>query len=246
MKIFPLALALSLSTLAATAVAQEKSGDSPNKNLQRVTIIPHVGLLVSGSGTATSKCVPTGGYTGCGREESASYDDKSSPSFGFDLLFPVAPTVRLGFGTLYVPKTKAKVDDSSLDLGSDVSGVGILEFVLPSSAGMAFALRAQGGALVYIPGGDATDALDREQSRCTADRTITSCNVERGPFLGYTFGGGVGFIGGTGPVRPRVDFMVQYFSVKQASSKRDRNGVGREAVDEVAGTRFWIRAGVEF
>lgn len=142
---------------------------------------------------------------------------------------------------LFFPSSSIEVDGSSsdFDLGSDLSAQLIVEGLFEVGPRTAIALRGQGGLITLFPGGDLEDEIDDEKRAC--DQSGTSCDVEEGPFLGWTAGGGVGVVTGTGNVALRADLLLSWYGLKVFESSIQDNTLTTNAT----GNRILLMGGVE-
>jgi hypothetical protein len=215
---------------APTVAAQEKAPPS-------VYIVPKVGLRVGGTFTRDVQC---SGTSQCGSLNTSSIDldDKSEPGLGADVLFPVAPKLRVGGGLFYVTETKAEYQGRSGKLGSDLSLHGVVEGVFPVSPVVSFTVRAQLGLLMLFPGGDLKDEIDSNKRLCGS-----SCSVDDGPYKAFTYGVGGGVLVDVGGFGLRGDVLYQAFT---SMTVEKVSGGGAEASYDVSGHRVWLLVGGDF
>ena len=184
----------------------ERSEESKKATSQsRVRFVPRLGGVASGSMSVRANRT----VNGVSSEASTSVDDTSTVVFGADLLFVVVPQFRLGVGTLYVPETKSGSGADEFSFGSDGSVLAVLEASLPASAGTAVNLRLQGGLALLFAGGDVDSLIEDDHQACQ-NTWGAQCEVNNGPFVGKTIGGGAGLMFPRSRVRPRLDLLFTY------------------------------------
>lgn len=179
---------------------------------------------------------------------SDDFDERSYVMIGVDGLMHVAPGLRLGVGYALVPFSGIDIEyggeDDTFHLGHEHALGAIIEGLLPFGNNLALALRAQGGARMFIVGGDMGDAGDRFLTQCKANNQ--TCSVDRGPFFGGHYGAMLGLIGGS-KTRWRIDLALDRIQLTLPSSSENFAPVVAELIDtDLYTTRFWALGGVEF
>jgi hypothetical protein len=200
------------------------------------------GLLLSGDGDFKIECDGDCGDT----SDEESVDDVSGLLLAGDVLFPAGKNIDVGFGLMYVTKTELEERDE-FELGSDLSAVGIGQLRVPLQPKMAFAGRALGGLLVLFPGGELEDSIDAMKDVCDEAPASATCDLDEGPYLGFTLGASGGIRYHTGQVVLTADLLLQYINIfNMLDTEVAEGGQSIETWIDYAGTRFWLVAGVEF
>jgi hypothetical protein len=238
-------LALATLLVAAPLRAQEHEGATRSG----AVFVPRLGFLLAGSGEAESDCSGSGaaGAT-CPEIEAGDtdYDDESGFGFGVDILGNLSQNFRLGGGLWFVPDGELE-GDADTEYGSDLSLFFVAEGLLDVAPRVALSGRFLLGGLILFPSEDLEDAVDTLETACDQARAAgASCDVNDGPYLGPTFGAGVGVVGSLGRVALRGDFIAQWYSVDVASVEASGAGGELETSINLSGTRFWLTMGLEF
>jgi len=202
-------------------------------------------LPVGGGGELDPECSGTcDGFD----VDKADFDEASSMALGGELLFHLAPEFRLGAGLLYVSGTAVEVDRESreTDLGSDLSVMAVAEGVFDVGPTTALTVRGQAGLLTLFPGGDLEDGID-DMKRICDNATLDECDVDDGPYAGFTFGGGPGVRIALDKIALRVDLLFQWYSVKHLMRIQGRDAGGELDVSiGWSGHRYFLSGGLEF
>lgn len=203
------------------------------------------GIPVGGGGELEPDC---SGNCSSFDGQTADFDEASSMALGGDLLFHLSPEFRLGAGLLYVSGTAVEVDGESrdTDFGSDLSLMAVAEGVFDVGPTTALTVRGQAGLFTLFPGGDLEDAIDQLKDVCN-NATTGSCDVDDGPYPGFTFGGGPGVRIALEKIALRVDLLFQWYSVKNLMRV---NGQGVNGEIDISytwsGQRYFLSGGLEF
>ncbi len=205
------------------------------------------GLRMGGSGELDAEC---SGDCSAFDGGSSDFDDATSFVIGGDLMVHLSPEFRLGAGLLFSPDTSIDVDGASEEtsMGSDLSAMAVAEGVFDLNPKTAFTLRGQGGLFVLFPGGDLDDAIDRLKQICGSASSGSACDVDDGPYPGFTLGGGPGLRFALEKVALRVELLFQWYSVANVLRTQGNNTAG-SSIDVSytwRGTRFFLAGGVEF
>lgn len=235
----------SIATEAQSAAPQVEvppTEDSDAKAWRREgwAFVPHVGFRVVGGGTSSCE---RSGLAPCDSDE--DYDDASPMLLGMDALRHVSRGVRLGLGLWSVPKSAIKSGNEEFSYGWDTSFLGIFEGVIPVSPSAAITLRFQMGLLLLVAGGELKDEINDIRRACQ-DLEGLSCRTAGGPFPGFTYGGGIGFVAGNEELRWRIDIASQIYSVDYLNASFSADGAEGEFTYNASGTRGWLLGGVEF
>ena len=225
--------------------------------VRKVVFVPRVAVPLGGSGDDDHGCSSTGpasqnGYS-CANLGTQSIDDKTGFTFGADVLFHLAPNVRLGVTTLYATETKYQFRGASLKLGSDLTAAAVLEGVLPLSSSFALSARAMGGANFLFTGGDYTTALQAERSECPNGTLVapgsigtTRCSIDESRHTTLTWGVGAGALVNIGPANLRIDFLYQALRLASwSSSVTEQNGHAVSTSETLLVSRLLLLFGVE-
>lgn len=204
--------------------------------------VPRLGLLLSGSGEARLECSGNGCGDLRGTRSGPDVDDESGLGLG-GLLLLGAPDLRYGLDLIYVPGTEVDPDGATnQDLGSDLTAMAVVEVGLGTDG----FLRGGVGAVLLFPDDDLDDALDALEDRCAdaIDQGV-QCDVDRGPYVGFTLGLAGGLRIDLGSLTARLELALQYLSVPIL--RADLSAFGRTAEEETiySGSRVWLALGVE-
>ena len=213
-----------------------------------VVFVPRVGVLVAGTGE-TEENVECSPDTLCDSEtEKNDFDDKSGFALEFDVLFHTGPSLRLGFGALLVPSVEWEWDEgggADVESGTEVTPLFVIEGVFGHK--VAGLVRGFGGMNVLFPGGDAEDLIDDMEESCDGLPSGANCEVNSGPYLGFTVGVGGGVVGQVSDqVALRADLIGYYYRVSGPSQEISYDGNEAQYDSNYSGTRFWLMGGLEF
>lgn len=203
-----------------------------------------VGVKPSGGGDRALTCAASDGQACAGASASVSVDDTTPVNIAAEGLVHVTQALRLGGGYSLVPyaSIKSSVDTESFHLGSEHRLVAIVEGVIPLSQLVGLALRFQGGATMFLPGGDLSDQHQALVDTCPA----SLCQSDKGPFFGANYALMVGILAGQEQIRFRGDVAFERFSHQLGSIDLTLASGGTVHLEEkLYGTRFWISAGLE-
>jgi hypothetical protein len=192
----------------------DRTEETPKMYRRGFVFVPRVGFVLAGSGDLEREGTYSGDSTGFNDDtDSNSFDDKSGLVLGVDGLISTGK-VRFGLGALFTPSTKGEVEGTSYKVGSDLMLSGVIEPLIPISPTVALAFRVQGGGMLMFPGGDVTEDIDAKKDDCTSDLTSgdPKCDVNSGPGLGWSVGGGLGIVTGGDKVRFRADLLFLHYS----------------------------------
>jgi hypothetical protein len=212
-------------------------------------LLPRFGFVLGGGGDAEQECEGSTPICNTLNATADDYDDESDPLIGFDLLGHLSHNLRLGAGLTWVTGTSVDIDGvgSQQDLGSDLSLQAIVEGLIDVGPQTAIAVRAQGGAILLIVGGDLENEIEGLEQDCESIETAGgSCEVKDGPFLGWTVGGAAGVVHSLGDVALRADFMLQFYALRTAGQDVSIGGEDVETTFVLTGNRFVLTAGLEF
>ena len=223
-----------LSLVAAPAAAQDAR--------EGFVGVARLGFVFEGGGEAETEC--DGDCAGFASTED-DFDEESGFVLGMDFMGHVSQNLRLGGGLLFVPSNEVEFDDGGdYESGSDLSAQFIVEGVFDVSPTVALAVRGQGGALLLFPGEDLDDGLDDLDAFC--DSVAAECDINEGPYLGFTFGAGGGAIFDVGPVGLRADLILQWYTLNLGQTEIDSAAGDAEIHTNLTGTRWILAGGVEF
>jgi len=223
------------ATTEGTAEAEEEPSG--------LVLLPRLALLASGSGTRESECNGSLCYYD-GASDKSDFDDASSPGIGFDLLYHLGPSFRIGGGFLYVFTNEVDPEDGdNYENGSDLSILAAAEGFIHLGGKAYLPIRGMLGIAMLIPGGDLQDYLDDLETQC--DGAPGSCDVNTGPYVGFTYGLDVGFVYDFGSVALRIDIVGQGYSISADLQDASFYGETGTITSTVGGTRGWLMAGVE-
>lgn len=224
-----------------------------------VFFVPRLAIIAGGGGTikTDSHASISTNPTPVDHSGSAKTVDASQFAVGAEGLVAVVPNFRFGLGVMYTPTTKVDSKPMDLELGSDLTGVGILEGAVAVAPWLALTFRGQGGVAVLFPGGDFKDDHNEAQKQIdnanASGQTVTNWAVNKGPYAGWTAGGGAGvLIKASDKVRPRLDFLYQHlaFSDYTLDATVVTNSAGDTQTINIkknfSGNRVVILAGIEF
>lgn len=235
-----------------TPLEEHEEGMSPHEPSRLPTgliFLPRIGGIVSGGATASTECTGSGSYS-CSADAThgdRKFDALGSAAFALDIL--IAPTrgFRFGVGTQFVPSTKFEKDGVGLDAGKDLTVVGIIEPVIPLGSRTGLAVRGQGGFLMLFPGGDLDAMASDAKDQCYGFRLSgASCSVDKGPYKGWTAGGGIGLLQVVGKTRLRGDISYQFLKTSTVSQKVSSGEGSGESTVALQASRFVLTAGLEF
>jgi len=216
-----------------------------------------VGFIVAGAGQIREEC--EGDLCASSGAATTEYADASGPAlFGGDLMFHIGPDFRLGPGALFLPKTSWDIDGASTDFeaGSELAVLLVGEGVFDLSNKVSLSVRGFIGADLLFPGGDLKSSL-KDRSIGTGSGALqcadfnrvrgASCSRGKQPFVGPTYGGGVGLLIPTGSVALRVELMFQAYDVQYSVFDLSIDGAGEGSFQgTIAGTRSLLAGGMEF
>lgn len=232
--VFAVALLLSLCLLAPEARAQDAR--------EGFVGIARAGFVLGGGGEAETEC--DGDCTGflSGDED---YDDESGFVLGMDFMGHLNHNLRLGGGFMFFPSSELDFDDGGdYEVGSDLAAQFVIEGVFDVSPVVALAVRGQIGAMFLFPDDDLEDDVDAAETACEA--LPGSCDVDDGPYVGFTFGGGGGAIFDVGAVALRADLILQWYTINVGTVEYDGPATSAEVYTNVSGTRVIFAGGIEF
>jgi hypothetical protein len=204
--------------------------------------VARVGFVFAGGGEAEAECDGDCGAFASGDND---YDDESGPMIGMDFMGHVSPKLRLGGGLMYFPTSELDFDDGGdFEVGSDLLTQFIVEGVFDVSPTVALAVRGQVGAMFLFPDDDLEESIDDTEAAC--DALPGDCDVDDGPYVGFTFGLGGGAIFDVGAVALRADLIFQWYTINVG--KTDYNGpvTDAELYSNVSGSRLILAGGIEF
>ena len=125
---------------------------------------------------------------------------------------------------------------------------GILEGLLMASPDAALGLQVRGGPVFFFPGGDLQEQIDDSQEFCDDNAaTLSRCNVDSGPFLGWSVGPGLGLhFAVHDAVRIRLDGFFE-FTGSFLGEQVIENAGGKTVYGLYTdGFRVWTTLGFEF
>ena len=142
--------------------------------------------------------------------------DTSGLVLGLDLALEATEGFRVGIGGLYL--TENSIEASVLagkkleTLGADLSVYGFAEFGIPLGDRYHLWLRGFAGGFVFFPMGNFGARLDDFQTRCD-ELMDSTCDIDRGPYVGWTAGGGAGVSFDLDGYAFRTDLVGQYYDL---------------------------------
>lgn len=224
----------------------------PTKRVFRegVVLVPSVGLAIAGSGTMKEEVECLAGTCASESESvEADYDQNQNILLGFDTLYHVLPSLRLGLGLQWMPTSEVDVDgaDSNAELGSELATTAVIEGVFGGKS--AGAVRGFIGPNFIFPGGDLEDGIDEIETLCSGIASAGgSCSVEDGPYMGLTLGAAAAFLSQiTEGAALRIELSLQYLRVSGPSVEvSDTAGTRIKDTLSWSATRLALRFGVEF
>jgi len=198
-----------------------------------VTLIPYFGLVVSGS-TVTTAC---GEWYQPGCHDLEHSNDLKF-RFGADVLYRLGSELRVGVGIAHSPKGELEIVSANRRIkASTTTFPAVLEPVLPLSRFVGLVLRGELGPVLLSP----TERIEDEYV-VGPPPTIFSTS-DKGPWWGWSVGGGVGLVGLRGKGRPRVDLRYVRWSAGEVKVKATD---GRETSSAYSGSHLAWVLGVEF
>jgi hypothetical protein len=204
--------------------------------------VGRAGFVLGGGGEAETECDGDCGTIAAGDDD---FDDESGFMLGMDFMGHLNQNLRLGGGFMFFPSNEVDFDDGGdYESGSDLSALFIVEGVFDVSPVVALAARGQIGAIFLFPGEDLEDDIDDFDTFC--NNSALECDVNEGPYVGFTLGGGGAAIFDVGAVALRLDLMLQWYTINIAQTEVDAPGVSAELHRNITGTRFILAGGVEF
>ncbi len=218
---------------------------TPTSSIQRApgswVFAARVGLELWGDDHVEMDCSAAGSFS-CSKNRLEVYKDRSFFMLGLDALVHVSPGVRAGLGYQLVPHSSVG-DSPTYHVGHEHQLGGIVEGVVPATANIALAVRAQGGLRMLVVGGDLADKADDFLKACYA-ANAKHCEVDLGPLFGAGLGVSVGLIGGQ-KARWRADLAMERDFITWPSKQQIMtDGELRMDATEYL-TRFWLLAGIE-
>ena len=144
---------------------------------------------------------------------------------------------------LYNTDGSYKQRGSSASVGKDLSFVAIVEGVFPVAKRISAVVRAQGGAMLFFPGGIIDDMANRDRKICAA--VGATCDIQDGTKLGYTYGAGAGLVFDVGRVGLRADILWQGYHTRVLRETVSLSGASATLDNVLTGSRFWLFFGVE-
>lgn len=221
----------------------------PEKPVVRegLVILPSLGLAFAGSGTMKGEVeCQAGACTSSSRER--DYDQNENLLLGFDTLYHVLPSLRLGLGLQWMPTSEMDFEngDSDADFGDELATTAVVEGVFGGKS--AAALRGFIGANFMFPGGELEDLIDVMDAACRSVGSAGgSCSVADGPYVGLTLGAAAAFLKQVSEEAAlRVELSLQYVSFSGPSIEiSDESATGKESLSW-SGTRLSLRFGIEF
>ena len=167
---------------------------------------------------------------------------------GADFLFRVGSLIRLGPSLSFTFPQTVKTDPDGVDfeVGSDLDLDFVIEVAPRVGPNVWLVPRAEVGGMVFFPTGDEKDALDFEKTQCESSSGLSGCDGIGGPRPGLNGGLSFGALFKVGAaVRLRADLLAQLYIINLAT--HDENDVGSRTISEnVGGSRFFLRGGIEF
>jgi len=119
--------------------------------------------------------------------------------------------------------------------------------VIPLGSSTGLALRGQGGLLLLFPGGDLEAMASDAKDQCYGFRLSgASCTVDKGPYKGWTAGGGIGLLQVVGKTRLRGDISYEYLKTTTVSQKLSSSEGSGESSLTLTANRVVLTAGLEF
>ncbi len=228
--------------------ARGARADDPSWYDPALLVLPRLGFLLRGNSGFDEVCSASGGLR-CEPEAGLDQDDESAVALQLDILARLSRGVRVGAGLAWIPAVAFDAVGTRRRLGTELDGLVILEGAVPLSNQTALVGRAHGGPLLLISG-TSLDA-EVEEARRDCDAIVSSeiqCKVNDGPYVGFTYGAGVGpmFRFGQEPgVNVRTELVFQRYQVDTVGQKA-RGDVGKvNAATELVGNRFWLALAVE-
>lgn len=205
-----------------------------------------LGANVYGTGTLDYRC--SGPNCTAADDRDRDYDEKLGLILGVDAMLAIFPGGRLGAGLVYTPtySVEAGPGDTNFEVGSSLGLNGILEGLLIASPEAALGLQVRGGPVFFFPGGDFQDQIDAAKDFCSGSSSEARCDVDTGPFIGWTVGPGLGLhFAANELVRIRLDTFFEFYG----------SFLGEFIVDDAAGRtvnslytdgfRIWTSLGFE-
>lgn len=226
--------------------APEPEADKPVVR-EGLVLLPSLGLAFAGSGTAKGEVeCQAGACTSSSTER--DYDQNENLLLGFDTLYHVLPSLRLGLGLQWMPSSEVDFEngDSNAEFGDELATTAVIEGVFGGkSAGV---VRGLIGANFLFPDGKLEDLIDLMDATCSSVGSAGgSCSVADGPYVGLTLGAAAAFLRQVSEgTALRVELSLQYVSFSGPSLETsDESATGKESLSW-SGTRLSLRFGLEF
>ncbi|HEY6722985.1 MAG TPA: hypothetical protein VI197_03105 [Polyangiaceae bacterium] len=237
-------------SLADVPETEWTDAPEPEKPVVRegLILLPSLGLAFTGSGTleASLDC-QADACTSASFER--DYSQNPNALLGFDTLYHVLPSLRLGLGLQWIPTSDVDVEngDSSTEFGDELSTTAVVEGVFGGKS--AGALRGFIGTTFLFPGGELQELIDAMDAACRSTGGAGgSCNVADGPYVGLTLGAAAAFLRQVSRgAALRVELALQYVSFS-GPNLEVTDEAGRRYEDSLSwsGTRLSLRFGIEF
>ena len=211
-------------------------------------LLPSLGLAITGSGTLKEEVeCQAGACTSWSTER--DYDQNENVLLGFDTLYHVLPSLRLGLGLQWMPASEADFEagNSNAKFGAELATTAVVEGVFGGKS--AGAVRGFIGPNFLFPGGEMEDVIDAMDDVCDSIASAGgSCSVADGPYMGLTLGAAAAFIRQFAEEAAlRIELSLQYLSFSGPSLEAD-DEAGTRLKDTLSwsATRFSLRIGIEF
>jgi hypothetical protein len=237
--------------MAAQAGPAPPTTGGLEQRLEDRAVIPvlSLGLRIGGSGELKYDCESSGnGSCGGLTGGNVDYDDTTDFLFEADLLFRVVPKFRLGLGIAWLPSPAIEPDTlNEQDSGHEFDATVVGEGVIPVAPTVGIYLRGQVGASILVAGNDHEDFIDGFKAACTAANPPgATCEGSKGPFVGPTFGFGVGALVLVGDaVGLRAGLAVQFVNTPYAKNKVTNGASSVEETFSLSGNRIFLMVGAE-
>lgn len=186
-------------------------------------------------------------------EQDGSATDNSSILVGADLLYHVAPMLRIGGSALWSPATEVEIHTSNgptpIRMGADVSLDLTLEHLYADNGSSALLYRVMAGPSLLLTGGDLENNEINEKKVCKD--LFKVCEFGSGVYPGYNLGAGLGALIPVGGSSLRTDLLLNYVAVpfRTVSATVENQNTGKTfdaSIDEdISFVRLWLSVGTE-